>query len=98
MLKMDMIDKFNEQMNFEFYFFFFYQQMSVWCSYYSFEGVVVFLCCYVQEEMIYMQCLFDYLIDIGSLLWINVIVFLFVEYVLFDELFCQIYEYEQLIM
>lgn len=68
--------------------------MSVWCSYYIFEGVVVFLCCYVQEEMMYMQCLFDYLIDIGNLLCINIVEFLFVEYFLFDELFQEIYKYE----
>lgn len=37
MLKTEMIDKLNEQMNLELYSSLLYQQMSAWCSYHSFE-------------------------------------------------------------
>lgn len=39
MLKTEMIDKLNEQMNLELYSSLLYQQMSAWCSYHSFEGL-----------------------------------------------------------
>jgi ferritin len=38
MLKTEMIDKLNAQMNLELYSSLLYQQMSAWCSYHSFEG------------------------------------------------------------
>ncbi len=67
MLKTDMIDKLNEQMNLELYSSLLYQQMSAWCSYHSFEGAAAFLRRHAQEEMTHMQRLFDYLTDTGSL-------------------------------
>ena len=71
MLKTDMIDKLNEQMNLELYSSLLYQQMSAWCSYHSFEGAAAFLRRHAQEEMTHMQRLFDYLTDTGSLPRIN---------------------------
>lgn len=38
MLKTEMIDKLNAQMNLELFSSLLYQQMSAWCSYHSFEG------------------------------------------------------------
>ncbi len=38
MLKPEMIEKLNEQMNLELYSSLLYQQMSAWCSYHTFEG------------------------------------------------------------
>lgn len=67
MLKTEMIDKLNEQMNLELYSSLLYQQMSAWCSYHSFEGAAAFLSRHAQEEMTHMQRLFDYLTDTGSL-------------------------------
>lgn len=64
MLKTDMIDKLNEQMNLEHYSSLLYQQMSAWCSYHSFEGAAAFLRRHAQEEMTHMQRLFDYLTDL----------------------------------
>lgn len=61
MLKTEMIDKLNEQMNLELYSSLLYQQMSAWCSYHSFEGAAAFLRRHAQEEMTHMQRLFDYL-------------------------------------
>ena len=43
MLKAEMIEKLNEQMNLELYSSLLYQQMSAWCSYHSFEGAAAFL-------------------------------------------------------
>ena len=51
MLKTEMIDKLNEQMNLELYSSLLYQQMSAWCSYHSFEGAAAFLRRHAQEEM-----------------------------------------------
>lgn len=38
MLKPEMIEKLNAQMNLELYSSLLYQQMSAWCSYHTFEG------------------------------------------------------------
>ncbi|MDO5893160.1 non-heme ferritin, partial [Klebsiella pneumoniae] len=97
MLKTDMIDKLNEQMNLELYSSLLYQQMSAWCSYHSFEGAAAFLRRHAQEEMTHMQRLFDYLTDTGSLPRMNAIASPFAEYASLDELFRQTYEHEQLI-
>ena len=94
MLKTDMIDKLNEQMNLELYSSLLYQQMSAWCSYHSFEGAAAFLRRHAQEEMTHMQRLFDYLTDTGSLPRINAIASPFAEYASLDELFRQTYEHE----
>ena len=67
MLKTEMIDKLNEQMNLELYSSLLYQQMSAWCSDKGFEGAAAFLKEHSQEEMQHMQRLFDYLSDTGSL-------------------------------
>jgi len=67
MLKTEMIDKLNAQMNLELFSSLLYQQMSAWCSYHSFEGAAAFLRRHAQEEMTHMQSLFDYLTDTGSL-------------------------------
>lgn len=97
MLKTDMIDKLNEQMNLELYSSLLYQQMSARCSYHGFEGAAAFLRRHAQEEMTHMQRLFDYLTDTGSLPRINAIASPFAEYASLDELFRQTYEHEQLI-
>lgn len=73
MLKAEMIDKLNEQMNLELYSSLLYQQMSAWCHYHSFEGAAAFLRRHAQEEMSHMQRLFDYLIDTGNLPRINTV-------------------------
>ncbi len=97
MLKTEMIDKLNEQMNLELYSSLLYQQMSAWCSYHSFEGAAAFLRRHAQEEMTHMQRLFDYLTDTGSLPRIHTVSSPFAEYASLDELFRATYEHEQLI-
>ncbi len=97
MLKTEMIEQLNEQMNLELYSSLLYQQMSAWCSYNSFEGAAAFLRRHAQEEMTHMQRLFDYLTDTGSLPRINAIPTPFAEYASLDKLFLATYEHEQLI-
>jgi ferritin len=55
MLKTEMIDKLNEQMNLELFSSLLYQQMSAWCSYHSFEGAAAFLRRHAQEEMTHVE-------------------------------------------
>ena len=97
MLKTEMIDKLNAQMNLELFSSLLYQQMSAWCSYHSFEGAAAFLRRHAQEEMTHMQRLFDYLTDTGSLPRIETVASPFAEYNSLDELFRATYEHEQLI-
>ncbi|WP_054180696.1 non-heme ferritin [Trabulsiella odontotermitis] len=97
MLKSEMIEQLNEQMNLELYSSLLYQQMSAWCSYHSFEGAAAFLRRHAQEEMTHMQRLFDYLTDTGSLPRISAIQSPFEEYSSLAELFRKTYEHEQLI-
>ncbi len=88
MLKPEMIEKLNEQMNPELYSSLLYQQMSalVQLSYLR-------RCCRVpapsrpREEMTHMQRLFDYLTDTGNLPRINTVESPFAEYSSLDELF-----------
>ena len=95
MLKPEMIDKLNEQMNLELYSSLLYQQMSAWCSYHSFEGAAAFLRRHAQEEMGHMQRLFDYMADTGSLPRINATASPVAEYASLGELFRATYEHEQ---
>lgn len=97
MLKKDMIEKLNEQMNLELFSSLLYQQMSAWCSYHSFEGAAAFLRRHAQEEMTHMQRLFAYLTDTGSMPQINAIASPFNDYASLDALFKATYEHEQLI-
>ena len=60
MLKKEMTEKLNDQLNMELFSSLLYQQMSAWCSYHSFEGAAAFLRRHAQEEMEHMQRLFAY--------------------------------------
>ncbi|WP_039056686.1 non-heme ferritin [Enterobacter sp. Bisph1] len=97
MLKAEMIEKLNEQMNLELFSSLLYQQMSAWCSYHSFEGAAAFLRRHAQEEMTHMQRLFDYLTDTGSLPRINTVEAPVADYPSLDVLFQATYAHEQLI-
>ncbi|GHD90431.1 non-heme ferritin [Pseudocitrobacter sp. RIT415] len=97
MLKTEMIEKLNQQMNLELYSSLLYQQMSAWCSFNSFEGAAAFLRRHAQEEMQHMQRLFDYLTDTGSLPCIHSVASPVAEYASLDDLFRATYEHEQLI-
>lgn len=97
MLKQEMIEKLNEQMNLELFSSLLYQQMSAWCSYHSFEGAAAFLRRHAQEEMTHMQRLFSYLTDTGNMPKITAIASPYNEYASLDALFKATYKHEQLI-
>ncbi len=68
MLKTEMIDKLNAQMNLELFFLLLYQQMSARsAAITALKSAAAFLRRHAQEEMTHMQRLFDYLTDTGSL-------------------------------
>ncbi|WP_058910075.1 non-heme ferritin [Entomohabitans teleogrylli] len=67
MLKQEMINKLNAQMNLEFYSSNLYLQMSAWCSDHAFEGAAKFFRDHAREEMDHMMRLFDYLDGTGSM-------------------------------
>ncbi|WP_409307597.1 non-heme ferritin [Pectobacterium sp. B1J-3] len=97
MLKKEMIQKLNEQLNLEFYSANLYLQMSAWCGDKGFEGASAFLKAHSQEEMQHMQRLFDYLDDTGSMPILGAIAAPPVTFTSLSEVFKLTYEHEQLI-
>ncbi|MDX6914615.1 non-heme ferritin [Pectobacterium carotovorum] len=97
MLKKEMIQKLNEQLNLEFYSANLYLQMSAWCGDKGFEGASSFLKIHSQEEMQHMQRLFDYLDDTGSLPVLGAIAAPPIDFDSLADVFKQTYEHEQLI-
>ncbi|MEH2920782.1 non-heme ferritin [Samsonia erythrinae] len=97
MLKKEMIQKLNEQLNLEFYSANLYLQMSAWCGDKGYEGASGFLKGHSQEEMQHMQRLFDYLDDTGSMPILGAIAAPPVEFDSLADVFRQTYEHEQLI-
>ncbi|MBJ7220618.1 MULTISPECIES: non-heme ferritin [unclassified Brenneria] len=97
MLKKEMIQKLNEQLNLEFYSANLYLQMSAWCGDKGFEGASAFLKTHSQEEMEHMQRLFNYLDDTGSMPVLGTIAAPPVEFASLADVFKLTYEHEQLI-
>ncbi|AXW88111.1 ferritin [Lonsdalea britannica] len=97
MLKQEMIQKLNEQLNLEFYSANLYLQMSAWCGNKGFEGASAFLKSHSQEEMEHMQRLFDYLDDTGSMPVLGAIEAPPVEFDSLTDIFKLTFEHEQLI-
>jgi ferritin len=97
MLKPQMAEMLNDQMNLELYSALLYQQMSAWCEYHNFEGAADFLKRHAQEELSHMQRLFDYLNDVGSMPQIKAVAAPAAEYPSLDDLFKNTYTHEQLI-
>ncbi|OSN01462.1 ferritin [Lonsdalea populi] len=97
MLKKEMIEKLNEQLNLEFYSANLYLQMSAWCGNKGFEGASAFLKSHSQEEMEHMQRLFDYLDDTGSMPILGAIEAPPVEFDSLTDIFKLTFEHEQLI-
>lgn len=67
MLKQDMIDKLNQQINLEFYSSNLYLQMSAWCEDQGFEGAAAFMRAHAAEEMQHMSRLFNYVSETGAM-------------------------------
>ena len=67
MLKPEMVEKLNEQINLEFYSSNLYLQMSAWCEEQGFEGAAEFMRKHALEEMDHMTRLFTYVSETGAL-------------------------------
>ncbi|TKI08227.1 non-heme ferritin [Martelella alba] len=97
MLKQEMANKLNEQLNLEFFSANLYLQMSAWCSDKGFEGASAFLKRQSREEMDHMRRLFDYLNDTGSMPILGAIEAPPTGFASLAELFKRTYEHEQMI-
>ncbi|WDE12021.1 non-heme ferritin [Thalassomonas haliotis] len=67
MLKPDMVQLLNTQINLEFYSSNLYLQMSAWCEEKGFEGAAEFMRKHAVEEMTHMNRLFTYVSETGSM-------------------------------
>ncbi|XBS68325.1 non-heme ferritin [Acerihabitans sp. KWT182] len=97
MLKQEMAQKLNEQLNLEFFSANLYLQMSAWCSDKGYEGASAFLKTQSQEEMDHMRRLFDYLNDTGSMPVLGALEAPPTSFASLAELFKRTYEHEQMI-
>ncbi len=66
MLKTEIIEKLNEQIQVEFYSANLYLQMGSWCEANNFTGAAQFLLEHADEEMGHMRRIFTYINDTGS--------------------------------
>ncbi len=94
MLKKQVVDKLNEQINQEFYSSNLYLQMSSWCTYKGLEGSAKFLKAHATEEMGHMQRLFDYVNECGAIAKLGEIKAPPTEFDSIISIFQQTYEHE----
>ena len=67
MLKNEMVEQLNQQINLEFYSSNLYLQMSAWCEEKGFAGAAEFMRKHATEEMDHMTRLFTYVSETGAL-------------------------------
>ncbi|WP_371375159.1 non-heme ferritin [Thalassotalea aquiviva] len=67
MLKAQMVEQLNAQINLEFFSSNLYLQMSAWCEDKGFEGAALFLRKHAIEEMQHMNRLFNYVSETGAM-------------------------------
>ena len=67
MLKKKILDKLNQQLNYEFYSANIYLQMSAWAENNKFAGAAIFLKKQASEELLHMNKIFDYVNQTGNL-------------------------------
>jgi len=94
MLKQDMLDKLNEQINLEFYSSNLYLQMAAWSEHKGLGGCSLFLAEHAQEEMMHMQRLFTYVNETGALAKLGQIDAPPTDYDSLGDMFEQIYKHE----
>ncbi|TPH15596.1 non-heme ferritin [Litorilituus lipolyticus] len=97
MLKAEMVEKLNQQLNLEFYSSNLYLQMSAWCEEHGFSGAAEFLRQHAIEEMAHMNRLFTYVSETGALPIIGAIEAPPHEFTSLGQLFELTYEHECLI-
>lgn len=97
MLKTEMINKLNDQLNLELYSSLLYQQMSAWCHQNGFDGSATFLKKHAEEERDHMQRLFKYLVDTGSMPFISDVKAPVHEFTSLENLYKKTFSHEQYI-
>ncbi|MCK5829885.1 MAG: non-heme ferritin [Methylococcales bacterium] len=97
MLKEQVVNKLNQQINQEFYSSNLYLQMSSWCAHKGLEGSAKFLKSHAAEEMRHMQRLFDYVTECGAIAKLGEIKEPPTEFESIVTIFQQTYEHEILI-
>ena len=97
MLKPEMVQKLNQQLNLEFYSSNLYLQMSAWCEEKGFAGAAEFLRKHANEEIDHMNRLFTYVSETGALPIIGAIEAPPHQFETLGQLFELTYEHECLI-
>ncbi len=97
MLKPEMVENLNEQINLEFYSSNLYLQMSAWCEDQGFEGCALFLRKHAEEEMEHMNRLFTYVSDSGAMPLLGAIAAPPASFDSLADVFAQTYEHEKVV-
>lgn len=97
MLKDELVGKFNEQINLEFFSSNLYLQMSAWCDNNGLNGASAFLLNHADEEMMHMKRLFQYVKETGSLPMLGSIEAPAHEYESLSQMFELILQHEKLV-
>ncbi|GLX83767.1 ferritin [Thalassotalea loyana] len=97
MLKPEMVEKLNEQINLEFFSSNLYLQMSAWCEDQGFEGAAEFMRKHAIEEMDHMNRLFTYVSETGALPIIGTIEAPAHQFSSLGEVFEETYKHECLV-
>ena len=97
MLKKKILDKLNDQLNFEFYSSNIYLQMSAWAENNKYAGSAAYLKKQAQEELVHMTKIFDYINETGSMAVIGKIEAPKINYKSIYETFKIILDHEKIV-
>lgn len=97
MLKKEILDLLNTQINMEFYSSNLYLQMGAWCDAQGLSGCGTFLKEHAAEEMMHMRKIFDYVAESGAVPVLGTIEAPATDYKSVTAMFEEIYEHEQMI-
>jgi ferritin len=97
MLKLEMVEKLNQQINLEFFSSNLYLQMSAWCEDHGFEGAAEFMQKHADEEMGHMKRLFTYVSETGAMPIIGTIEAPNTKYDSLGDIFRETFEHEQIV-
>ncbi|WDE05274.1 non-heme ferritin [Thalassomonas viridans] len=97
MLKPEMVQLLNAQINLEFYSSNLYLQMSAWCEEKGFEGAAEFMRKHAVEEMTHMNRLFTYVSETGAMPILGAIEAPPHEFASLGQVFEATYEHECLV-
>jgi ferritin len=97
MLKKNILDKLNAQVNLEHLSSNLYLAMASWCQFKGLEGSAAFLTDHSQEELQHMLKLFDYINNTGSMAIVGPVSAVQTEFKDINDVFQKTFEHEQMI-